>query len=402
MTQSKTAGSKTPWILGGVAGAIVLVLFAIPPSTPPNAGHSVPRDVIIEDAGARIEPGETLPATYHGERFLMGTTWEITVSGVDAQSNARAETAVNAAFDEIARLENVLSEWRPDTEISRVNDNAGIAPVHIGNDLMTCVKASLDVARWSDGAFDISWAALRGLWDFSADSLHIPPSEAAVHAKLPLWNYRNIVLDEHASTLFLRTRGMAIGLGGVAKGYGLDHAADTLIRAGFNDFIMSSGGQVLAHGHRGHRPWRVGIRHPRRDTYFAFLEVPNGGSISTSGDYEHTFEYQGQTYHHIIDPHTGFPSRASASVTLFAPTGLAADAVDTAAFILGPARAIPMLATAPGGPMEGVFVDSEMRVSATPGTERRLVMRARLDAEHHLGESFSGEVDAGPTPSLAP
>ncbi len=399
MTEKKPA-SKTPWILGVVAAGVVIALFAIPPSRPAT-GTRIAQPV-VEDAGVGAEAGETLPATYHGERFLMGTTWEITISGVDGGNEARARTTVEAAFDEIDRLENLLSEWRPETEISRVNDAAGIAPVHIGPELMTCVKTSLAVARWSDGAFDISWAALRGLWNFGPNAEHVPPSEAAVRAKLPLWNYRNIVLDEQASTLFLRQRGMAIGLGGVAKGYGLDRASDILVRAGFNDFIMSSGGQVLAHGRRGARAWRVGIRHPRRDTYFAFLEVPNGGSVSTSGDYEHSFEYQGQTFHHIIDPHTGFPSRSSSSVTLFAPTGLAADAVDTAAFILGAARAIPLLQTAPGGPMEGVFVDTDMRLFATPGTERRLVMRARLDETHHLGESFTGNVDAGATPPLTP
>lgn len=397
--QKKT--DLVPYIVGGVGVVVVIAMFAVSPSSP-TVRREAPTNVVIEDAGAEPLRGDELPATYHGERFLMGTTWEITISGVDASNEERARTAVDAALNEVDRLENVLSEWRPDTEISRVNAQAGIAPVRIGPDLLACVKASLEVSRWSDGAFDISWAALRGLWDFSAQSQHIPPTEAAIREKLPLWNYRNIVLDEAASTLYLRQRGMAIGLGGVAKGYGLDHAADILVRAGFNDFIMSSGGQVLAHGHRGPRAWRVGIRHPRRDTYFAFLEVPNGGSISTSGDYEHTFEHDGTTYHHIIDPHTGFPSRASASVTLFAPTGLAADAVDTAAFILGPARAIPLLASAPGGPMEGVFVDPAMRVSATPGTERKLVMRAYLDAEHHLGASFTPDTDAGPTPPLNP
>lgn len=400
MTQKKKA-NYIPYVVGGVGVVVVIGMFAVPPSSPTRPTH-VPENVIIEDAGIEPLRGDELPATYHGERFLMGTTWEITISGVDTTNEGRARTTVESAFDEVDRLENLLSEWRPETEISRVNAQAGIAPVRIGQDLLACVKASLEVSRWSDGAFDISWAALRGLWDFSAQSAHVPPSEAAIRERLPLWNYRNIVLDEAASTLFLRQRGMAIGLGGVAKGYGLDHAAEILIRAGFNDFIMSSGGQVLAHGHRGQRAWRVGIRHPRRDTYFAFLEVPNGGSISTSGDYEHTFEHDGQTFHHIIDPHTGFPSRASASVTLFAPTGLAADAVDTAAFIMGPARAIPMLATAPGGPMEGVFVDPTMRVSTTPHTERKLVMRAYLDGDHRLGASFTPDTDAGPTPALNP
>jgi thiamine biosynthesis lipoprotein len=317
------------------------------------------------------------------------------ISGGDEQAG---KVASNKALDEVARLETLLSEWKPDSEVSHVNAQAGIAPVHVGEELMTCVTTSLQVARWSDGAFDISWAALRDLWDFGPDSRHVPPTKEAVKARLPLWNWRNIIVDAAKSTIFLKQRGMQIGLGGIAKGYALDRAADIIKKAGFNDFLIFGGGQVLVHGLRGKRMWRVGIQHPRDASYFAFVDATDA-SVSTSGDYEHSYFYQGKRYHHIIDPATGFPSEKTASVTVIASTGLWADAVDTAVFILGPKRGLDALAKAPGGPIDGIMVDPELRVSATVGAARKLVFSTHLDAELHIGTPLE---PGDPVPRLVP
>jgi thiamine biosynthesis lipoprotein len=335
--------------------------------------------------GAPAAEGASAPI--RTERRLMGTLWTITVVGTD-ETTARATS--ERALDEVDRLERLLSEWMPESEISRVNQSAGVGPVRVGPELIACVKASLDVARWSDGAYDISWAALRGLWDFSATSRHVPPSADQVRARLPLWNYRNIALDEAASTVFLREPGMAIGLGGVAKGYALDRAGEILRAGGVENFMIFGGGQILAHGKRDGRPWRIGIQHPRRPTFFAYIEVGDG-SISTSGDYEHAWEHEGVRYHHILDPRTGFPSRESMSVTVLAKTALWADAVDTAAFVLGREAAIGRLTSAPGGPYEAVIVDSEMRVAKTPGLDRRLTMHFSVNADGRLGEELRSE-----------
>jgi thiamine biosynthesis lipoprotein len=344
-------------------------LTAIPPRLPPHV-----------TAAPGGEPG-TEPPMHRTERYLMGTVWMVGISGGDEQAGAAASAR---ALDEVARLEGVLSEWKPDSEISRVNAAAGVAPVRVGSDLMACVQASLVVARWSDGAYDISWAALRDLWDFGPQSRHVPPSRQAVKARLPLWNWRNIEVDLAKSTLFLRKPGMQIGLGGIAKGYALDRASEIIRAAGFEDFLIFGGGQVLVHGHRGKRLWRVGIQHPRDAAYFGFVDVTDS-SVSTSGDYEHSYFYEGKRYHHIIDPATGFPSESSASVTVIASTGLWADAVDTAVFILGPRRGLAALAKAPGGPIDGIVVDPELRVSATPGAAQRLVLSTHLEAGNRIG-----------------
>ena len=260
--------------------------------------------------------------------------------------------------------------------------------------MIACVRASLEVARWSKGAFDISWASLRGLWDFSASSAHVPPSEAAVKERLPLWNYKNIVLDEAASTVFLRRRGMQIGLGGVAKGYALDRAGELLRRAGFENFLIYAGGQVLVHGRRGDRPWRVGIQHPREPRHFAYVEVEDG-SLATSGDYEHAYRHEGRTYHHIIDPKTGFPSEKTSSVTLVAKNALWADAVDTALFIMGPRAAKRAIRTAPGGPFDAAIVDPSMKLALTDGMRERVIMTAVLEPSGRIGRPLAPDEPRG-------
>jgi thiamine biosynthesis lipoprotein len=310
----------------------------------------------------------------------MGTPWAVTIA---AEDGVAARKAAEAALDEVARLEGLLSEWTPTSEISRVNQNAGVSPQHVSKELLACVLASQEVSRWSNGAFDISWASLRDLWDFSPDSQHVPPTKAQVKARLPLWNYHLIQVDEAAQTVYLEKKGMQIGLGGIAKGYALDRLGEILRARGFHDFLAFAGGQILVGGKRGDRLWRVGIQHPRKNDYFGFIEASDC-SIATSGDYEHSYEYQGHRYHHIIDPKTGFPNERSASVTVIAPTALWADAVDTALFIMGPERALEALPKAPGGPIDAVIVDPELRVHVSEGAKSKVLLRYELAADGKL------------------
>ncbi len=349
---------KTLQAITAIASLLAMLVVACssndaPPPPPPR--HDPPPET--PPAGALVKRS----------RPLMGTVFSFSVA--DA-TEAAAEPALLASLDEVARLESMLSEWIPDSEVSRINAQAGIAPVVVSEDLITVVKASLDVARRSEGAFDITWAALHGLYMFREDE-HRHPTPRELAERLPLIDYRDVIVDEQAHTVFLRRAGMKIGLGGIAKGYALDRAADVLKRAGFMNFLLFGGGQVLVNGRRGGRPWRIGIQHPRQADYFAFFEAESG-SVATSGDYEHFFiDDRGKRWHHIIDVRTGMPSEASLSVTVHAPTGLLADAVDTAVFILGPTRGLAMLAAMPER-IEAVIVDPRFRIVTTPGTNERL------------------------------
>jgi thiamine biosynthesis lipoprotein len=309
----------------------------------------------------------------------MGTIFSITAVG---KSEPKYEAALAAAFEEIARLENVLSEWLPDSEISRINAAAGSHPVPVSAGTIAVVSAGLRVSQWSQGAFDLSWAALRGVYDFRPGEEHAPDLQE-IARRLPLINYRDIALDPIARTVMLRHAGMKIGVGGIAKGYALDRAAEILLRAGLSNFIIFGGGQVLVRGMRGPRPWRVGIAHPRQSDYFAYIEATRG-SISTSGDYEHAFIAGGKRWHHIIDPRTGLPVEHTVSVTAVADSGIYADALSTAAFVMGPERALQRLPTAPV-PTELLIIDKDLKLHKSPGLQSSLILRMPLEMSGSKG-----------------
>ncbi|MCB9600784.1 MAG: FAD:protein FMN transferase [Sandaracinus sp.] len=322
-----------------------------------------------------------VPELVSRERELMGTVFVVqaeTNFDLDADEVGQA---IDAGFDEMARLEEVLSEWRETSEISRINQNSGGEPVRVSDDAFAVVKAGVQVSRWSGGAFDLSWAVLHGLYDFRPDRQRIATAEELA-PKLSLIDWEKIELDENAHTVRLAA-GMAIGTGGIGKGYALDRAGHVMRMAGVTSYMLFGGGQVQIHGVRntaeGTRPWRVGIQHPRdASSYFAFFEA-GPGSISTSGDYEHFYvDDEGRRWHHIIDTDTGLPASGTTSVTLLAPEGLYADALSTAVFVLGPERGLQMLASLPFR-AEAVILDSECRLFTTPGTRERLAMRVELE-----------------------
>lgn len=305
-------------------------------------------------------------------RAMMGTVISITAVGVP---EAKAMPAMDAALDEMERLERLLSEWRPDSEISRINAAAGKSAVEVSEDTLAVLKAGIDIARWSEGAFDVTWAALRGLYLFQPGQERVP-TMAEIRKRLPLIDYRKVRIDEKARTVKLLGKGMALGTGGIAKGYALDRAGDVLRAGGVENFMIFGGGQIELSGTRNGRPWRVGIQHPRRADYFGFVEATTG-SVATAGDYEHSFVKNGRRWHHIIDTRTGLPVEHTTSVTVIADSGLAADAVDTALFILGPERALRLLESAPFQ-AEAVIVDADLRLHMSPGMRDKLVMRTEL------------------------
>ena len=356
-----------------------------PESTPSPAAPGEPKHAVDAVPGKKPgSPPAPAPATpapaqpaqlvsVQRSRTMMGTIIQMTSLGVP---EAQAGPVLEAALDEMQRLEGALSEWKPDSDVSRVNAAAGDHPVQVGPDMLENVKVGLEVARWSDGAFDLSWAALRGLYLFQQGQERVP-TDAELKARLALVGYKDIVLDEAKSTVFLRRKGMALGLGGIAKGYALEKAANLLRARGIDNYMIFGGGQVLVHGMKGDRPWRVGVQHPRLNDYFGFVQATSG-SIATSGDYEHAFIRDGVRWHHIIDLKTGRPVTHTASVTVVSESAFYADAIDTALFIMGPKKALAKLASAPGPKAEVLIVGSDMQLYMSPGMKERLIIRANL------------------------
>lgn len=294
---------------------------------------------------------------------VMGTALEMTL---DAASNEKADKVFSSIEREMRRIEEEMSEWKETSTLSAVNRNAGIKPVKVPRELFNVIDAALKVSRVSDGAFDITWASMRGLWDFRPGFERAPAPEE-VNSRLGLVDYRDAVMDPTGSTVFLKRKGMAIGLGGIAKGYAVDKAMEVAVKSGIRNAIIKAGGDMRVQGIGNSHGWEVGIQDPReRGRLLARLTLSNV-SISTSGDYERFFIKDGVLYHHIMDPKTGYPARGTRSVTVIGPDTMTTDALSTAIFVLGPEKGLGLAEKL--GQIEAIIVDSDGVVRTTSGIE---------------------------------
>jgi thiamine biosynthesis lipoprotein len=303
-------------------------------------------------------------------RPMMATLVSVTARGCDA---AALEARIGEAFAEMERLAAILSEWSPDSAVSKVNASAGLEAVPIPRELFEVLQAAREAAELTAGAFDPTWAALADLWRFDGGPPRLP-APAEVERRRKLVDYRDLVLAPDGGTAFLRRQGMRLGLGGLAKGYIAAAAADLLVSRGVADVLVAASGDIAARGRNGARPWTVAVRDPRAPRgALATVELADE-SISTAGGYERSFEVGGRRYHHILDPTTGYPAQGAASVTVIAPRGVVADALDTGLFVLGAARGLPLVESLPG--VAALFVDSRGRVRLSRGARARFRLRA--------------------------
>ena len=283
-----------------------------------------------------------------------------------------AAEAAEIVFGIFREVDVTMSEWKPDSPLSAVNRAAGLHPVEVPADLLGVIRRGIDIGNLTNGAFDITWASLWGLWDFKAAEPRLPDKEE-IRNRIDLINSREIIINDENSTVYLPRSGMMIGLGGIAKGTALNRSAQALKDRGISSFLISAGGQVMLHGQRGDRPWRVGIRDPRgvASDHFSQLELSNT-SVSTSGDYERYFEINDVRYHHILDPRSGMPSRGLRSATVICVDAELADALSTAMMILGPTEALALAELLPD--VEVVLVDNEGRLTASNGLKEQLII----------------------------
>lgn len=283
--------------------------------------------------------------------MLMGTDIELIAS---YDNEEKVNIAFDTAIKEMERIENEMSEWRKETPVSIINQKAGKEAVAVPEELFKVISAAQKVSELSNGAFDISWAGMMGLWKFSKGEERVPSPEE-IKKRLPLVNYKNIKLDETKKTVFLKRTGMAIGLGAIAKGYAVDMAMQAMVNLGVKNAIVKAGGDMRVQGTKDGKPWDIGINHPRdKNKLLGKLHLSNI-SISTSGDYERFFIKEGVLYHHIMDTKTGYPARGCQSVTILATDTMTSDALSTAVFVLGPEEGMKLIKNLPG--IEGIIVD---------------------------------------------
>jgi FAD:protein FMN transferase len=290
---------------------------------------------------ARPPPFEPKKVTLDDK--AMGTHVVITAYTTRELDEAAIRPKLDKALAEIRRLERLMTTWRDDSEISRINQAAGKTAVAVGPETLAVIDKSLWVAQRSEGVFDISFEAMRDLWRFDENKVEEVPSRDAIDKARELIDYRKITVDKAAKTVKLEKPGMRISLGGIAKGYAVDAAAKVLSAEGLASYYVQAGGDLYV---RGKKPdgsaYRVGVRDPRGQgptDYFAMIDVTDH-AFSTAGDYERAFVKDGKRWHHIIDPRTGYPARESRSVTVWAKDAFIADGIDDAIFILGPAKGL--------------------------------------------------------------
>jgi FAD:protein FMN transferase len=286
---------------------------------------------------------------------------------------ADAAKAAEAMFTEIKRLDKEMTTWLPDSDLSKINAAAGDKPVKVSDETIAVIARALDVSKRSGGVFDITVQAFHGLWKFDEDMDGSLPDQADVKKRLALIGWKDVILDKAKKTVFLKRKGMAITLGGIAKGYAVDKCVALLKARGFTDFMVQAGGDMYVAGSKGKDPWIVGIRDPRgpKDSMFAIAPIKNH-SFSTSGDYERGFVKDGVRYHHILDPRTGEPAHASRSVTIRAKDAFTADAWSKVMFIDGVEQGEKIIKDNKLDDFEVVWVDDQNKVTVTPGIEKDL------------------------------
>jgi len=302
----------------------------------------------------------------------MGTSITLVTFTSESHDEIALKQAFAAAVSEIRRLENLLSEWKPDTEIGTLNRSGGDW-VRLSPETLEVLDRGLWAGTLSEGTFDITFQAMSELWKFGSASEKTPvvPSPAAIAERKRLVDYRKVELDRAGSRARIG-KGQQVGLGGIAKGYIVDRAARVLERAGVKAFLLRAGGDLFGAGRKpdGSR-WVSGIQDPRGTDghFFALLELEDH-AFSTAGDYARSYVIGGKRYHHIIDPRTGYPATACRSVTIWAADAVTADAVDDAVFILGPERGLALVERLDG--VGAVIVDAQNRVTISRRLEGRV------------------------------
>ena len=269
----------------------------------------------------------------------MGSTYSIAIYGTD---RVQMEDAVDAAFDEVRRLDEMLSNYKPDSEWSAINRHAAqpsvnAQPLKVSAEMFQLLSACVDYSRESEGAFDISVGPLMKVWGFYKGSGHLP-HKPEVLAALTKVGYRHIHLDPVARTVWFDRQGVELDPGGIGKGYAVDRMVDVLRKKGFTiALVAGSGSSIYGMGAPPdeNKGWRVEIRDPWNQSKDAAEVFLKDTSMSTSGSYEKFFRAEGRIYAHIMDPRTGYPAQGSVSVSVIAPRTIDSEAWAKPYFVNG-------------------------------------------------------------------
>jgi FAD:protein FMN transferase len=285
------------------------------------------------------------------EEAIMGTSVRVELWSGD---RAAGEAAIAAVIERMHRIDETMSHFKSDSELTRINRTAFNGPVPISRPMYDIIARSIDFSQLSEGAFDITFASVGHLYDYRR---RIQPNEDELARGRAAIGYRNLILDPRECTIQFARPGMRIDLGGFAKGLAVDDGAAILQSRGIRNAIVTAGGDSHIVGDRRGRPWTIGIRDPRNAGKMVAVLPLEDVALSTSGDYERFFERDGVRYHHLIDPATGESPRGVRSVTVVASDGLTSEALSKSVFVMGVNKGLRLVESLEG--VDAVIVDAD-------------------------------------------
>lgn len=302
--------------------------------------------------------------TAHADWFRYQQTAMGTQISVELwHSNATdAEFCADQVFKEMRRIDALMSPWKPDSDLSAINNNAAIMPVKTSDELYDLIQRSISFSNLSGGAFDITFASVGHQYDYR---LRKKPDAETLSSSLPAINYNHIELRD--GSVFFRHSNVRIDLGGIAKGYAVERGIGILRDCDIKSAMVSAGGDSKIMGDHNGRPWSIGVKHPRQAEKIMVTLPLSDIAISTSGDYERFFIDNGDRVHHIIDPGTGLSAGNSWTTTVIGPDATTTDALSTAIFVLGARDGLALIEQQAG--YDAVIVDNQGKMYYSSGLQ---------------------------------
>jgi thiamine biosynthesis lipoprotein len=298
---------------------------------------------------------------FTAQQAIMGTRISVEVELDDPQ---QAKACMDQVFTEMRRIDALMSPYKPDSELARLNREAARRPVPVSRELFDLIRRAQTISEWSDGAFDITFASAGFLYDYRRRR---HPDAVRLQQAVAVIDYRQLQLDTATVSIGFARPGVKIDLGGIAKGHAVDKGIAILRHCGVQNGLVTAGGDSRILGDKGGRPWMMGVRHPRDPKGVAVVLPLSDTAISTSGDYERYFVVDGKRYHHILSPGTGQPVTGILSTTVIGPDATTTDALSTTVFVLGVERGLKLINNLPG--FDALWIDAGGRVHYSEGLQ---------------------------------
>lgn len=295
------------------------------------------------------------------EFYSLGTTNQLKVYGKNANK------AIRQSIKKVYEIDDKMSVFKEFSEISKINKNAGKEMQIVSKETFYVIQKAIKYCSLSKGAFDITIRPIVALWGIGKAYQHIPPINE-IKENLKFVNYKNIVIDENTSSIFLKNEKQEIDVGGIAKGYAADEVKNIILKNGIKSALINLGGNILSIGTKEDgTPWNVGIQDPTRTRgEFAITIRVVSKSVVTSGNYERYFDQNGKRFHHIINPITGYPSEGDIiSATIISDNSIDGDGLSTGVYIMGVRKAIKLIEEING--VDAILITKNKEVYVTSG-----------------------------------